>query len=184
LRNLLGLEDEDELADAERDLSLQAAESITFLAPPYSLRTLEAIHRQLFGDVYPWAGQLRTVDISKGETRFCTLGRIEPEAEKIFDRLAALHWLEGMSRDDLVTHVAELYGDLNMIHPFRDGNGRSQRILFEFIVINAGYEIEWVDVDLDDWVAANVAAVYVNYEPLRAILEQCIGPEIRPDNVL
>lgn len=184
LRNLLGIEDEHELADAERDLSLRAAESIKFAVPPYSLKTLKSIHRQLFGDVYAWAGELRAVDISKGDTRFCTLDRIEPETEKIFGRLATLHWLEGMSRDNLLNHVAELYGDLNMIHPFRDGNGRSQRVLFEFIVINAGYEIEWVDVDLDDWVAANVAAVYLNYEPLRKILERCIGLEIDPENEL
>ncbi|WP_345780003.1 Fic family protein [Luteibacter aegosomatis] len=71
--------------------------------------------------------------------------------------------------------VAELFGDLNVIHPFREGNGRSQRILFENLVINAGFEIGWDGIHPDAWVEANMAAYHVDYLPLQTIFDHCIG---------
>ncbi|WP_345780004.1 hypothetical protein [Luteibacter aegosomatis] len=96
LRNLLDLRDDDALANAERDLTMAAAEEMEFLLPPYSLKSLQDIHRHIFGDIYSWAGELRTVDISKGTTRFCTASRIVPESTKFFGRLAQMEWLEGL----------------------------------------------------------------------------------------
>ncbi len=66
--------------------------------------------------MYHWAGQLRTVDISKGDTHFCNVNRIEPEAIKLFNRIDREGYYAGMSRDALVECVAEFYADLNMIH--------------------------------------------------------------------
>jgi cell filamentation protein len=175
LKNLLDILDDSALADAERDLTAEAADGLDFLPPPYDLDSLKAIHRHLFARIYSWAGELRTVDISKGATRFCTVVRIEPEAGKFFEGMTRLDWLEGLSRDNLIAKVAELFGDFNVIHPFREGNGRAQRILFENLIINAGYEISWHDVDPEAWVIANVAAYNVDYEPLRAIFEKCVG---------
>src|SRR5690606_26758862 len=84
LRNRLGLTSDEALNEAERTLSAIAASEIEFIPPPYDLASLKRIHHQLFQDVYDWAGELRTVDISKGGTHFCNVTRIEPEAEKIF----------------------------------------------------------------------------------------------------
>jgi len=147
--------------------------------PPYDLAYVSAIHRHLFAGVHAWAGELRTVDISKGSTRFCTVDRIAPESAKIFTAMTRLQWFDGMDRKDLVRHAAESFGDFNVIHPFREGNGRVQRIVFEQLIIHAGYEISWVDVEPDDWVDANVAAYQGDYSALATIFDACIGKPIQ-----
>lgn len=176
LKNRLGITDEAALADAERDITTLAADEIEFQSPPYDLATFQHIHKQLFQDVYDWAGEIRSVDISKGNTRFCNVQRIQPEAEKLFNRLAEKDWFEGMPRQALIKEVADLYGELNMVHPFREGNGRAQRVLFEFLVVNAGYEISWEPVSEDEWLEANIrAALAVDMTGLERIFEKCIG---------
>jgi cell filamentation protein len=89
------------------------------------------------------AGELRTVYISKGGMHFCDATRIEADSTKLFRLVASAGGFEAVARSDLVVAVAELHGDLNIIHRFRDGNGRAQRILFEHLIINAGYQIDW-----------------------------------------
>lgn len=178
LRNRLGLKDEQILEHAERGLSELAADSIEFGLPPYDLHYLSNIHRQLFSDIYEWAGQLRTIDISKGNTLFCTVSRIRPEAERLFESLANANWFQGLARGDLIIAGAEMFGDLNMIHPFRDGNGRAQRILFEHLIINAGFQIDWWGVDIDQWAQANINSVVCDYRAMQAVFEQCIGEAI------
>jgi len=128
LRNRFGIHDEQILAEAERALSEVAADSIDFAPPPHDLAYLQQIHRRLFSDLYDWAGQLRTVDISKNDTRFCVTSRIEPEANKLFKMLADANGFQGLDRVNLINACAELFGDLNVVHPFREGNGRAKRI--------------------------------------------------------
>ena len=179
LKNRLDIEDSVALSDAEREITAAAAEEIEFEPPPYHLASLQRIHRCLFADIYDWAGAIRTVDIAKGDTRFCTVRRIEAEAEKLFDQLADKAWLEGLTREVLVREVAVFYGELNMIHPFREGNGRAQRLLFEFLIVNAGYEIRWEPIEEDEWLDANIAsAIACDYSNLEAIFEKCIGGPI------
>jgi len=180
LRNRLDLSDETILMQAERDLSEVAAQTIDFAPPPYDLPYLQALHRQLFSDLYDWAGELRTVDISKDQTHFCVTGRVEPEANKLFLRLAQANWFQHLDRSALITACAELFGDLNMVHPFREGNGRAQRILFEHIIVNAGYEISWWPVEPKEWIAANVDAVGCDYMAMERVFDRCIGNTITP----
>ena len=178
LRNLLDLTDDQTLSEAERALSEVAADAIEFAPPPYDLSYLQSVHRRLFADLYEWAGELRTVDISKDSTHFCTTSRIEPEAKKLFTLLAQANWFQGLYRSALVAASAELFGDLNVVHPFREGNGRAQRILFEHIIVNAGYEISWWAVDAQVWLQANIDAVVCDYRALTDVFERCIGQPI------
>jgi cell filamentation protein len=178
LINRLGLMDDDLLSQAEHDLTQIAASEIDFELPPYNLAYLQQIHRYLFRDVYDWAGEIRTVDISKADTRFCNVNRIEPEANKLFLALAKANWFEGLERSTLVRAAAEFFGDLNVIHPFREGNGRAQRILFEHIIVNAGYEIDWWVVGEGEWIQANIDAVVCDYTALVGIFNRCIGRQI------
>jgi cell filamentation protein len=178
LRNRLNLTDAKTLAQAERDLSEVAAESIDFAPPPYSLSYLQAIHRRLFSDLYDWAGELRAVDISKDDTHFCVTSRIEPEANKLFKVLADANWFQDLDRTHLINASAELFGDLNVVHPFREGNGRAQRILFEHIIVNAGYEISWWPVEPGEWIQANIDAVGCDYAGLVRVFERCVGQAI------
>ncbi len=115
------------------------------------------------------------MNIRKGDTLFCTADRIAPEADKIFRVMESAGWFVGASKAELVTQIAGTYGDLNVIHPFREGNGRAQRILFEQIIINAGYAVDWWLIKDTAWVPANIDAVMCDYRGLEALFELCIG---------
>lgn len=80
-----------------------------------------------------------------------------------------------MTRKNLISSISEFYGDLNMLHPFREGNGRVQRLLFEKIIINAEFEISWVPITPTEWLQANIASVNCNYLLFQSIFERCIG---------
>jgi len=174
LINELGITDAKELETAEQQLTELAALDIDFQPPPYDLDYLRELHRNLFGDIYGWAGELRSIDLVKGDTRFCSCQRIAAEATKQFESLAAANYFEGDSRQDLVAHAAEFYVELNMSHPFREGNGRVQRILFEHMIINCGYEFSLGGISEEEWVQANVAGMNCNYRPMRKIFDRCI----------
>ncbi|MFK3819509.1 Fic/DOC family protein [Pseudomonas sp. NPDC089407] len=178
LRNKLGIEDDNRLEQAERLLTAIAADHIEFELPPYDLGYLRKIHAALFFDLYDWAGQLRTVAISKQDTRFCQPEFMERQAALVFKRMEAAQWFEQAPRSELIALIADEYSELNVVHPFRDGNGRAQRILFEHVIYNAGYDVSWWAVEPDQWLAANIAAYHCDLEPLTAIFDRCIGGPI------
>lgn len=134
------------------------------------------MHRYLFQDIYDWAGELREVDISKGATRFANVTRIEPEAHKLFGQLATEDHFVGLPREKFVARLAHYYCELNVIHPFRDGNGRAQRLLFEVISINAGYLLRWEPIGRTEWLKANIAAYNCQLEPLMTLLDRTLTP--------
>ncbi|WP_447956067.1 putative adenosine monophosphate-protein transferase Fic [Vreelandella sp. EE7] len=175
LRNKLEIIDAEELEAAELELSLINADSIELSSPPYDFEYLKHLHYQLFNDLYRWAGNVRTIDIAKGNTRFCNVNRIPPEAEKLFAKLAEQHYFATLNKADLISACAELYGDLNVLHPFRDGNGRAQRLFFEHLIINCGYQLSWHHLERSEWIEANIAGVHCNYRPLASLFERCIG---------
>lgn len=184
LINLLDLRNADDLEDAERYLSAVAASRLEFTPPPYNLDSLKRIHRALFSNVYSWAGEVRFSAISKDKTRFCSPERIEPEAAREFEKMAEAGWFEGYSRDQLVVAVAESFGTLNVAHPFREGNGRTQRILFEWIIINAGLPVNWELVDREEWVNANIRSYLGDDGWLIHIFDRCIGQPIMESDAL
>ncbi len=95
----------------------------------FDLKHLQAIHAYIFQDVYDWAGELRKVDISKG-FMFCNFLFISEQAEEIFGKLKAENYLHGLKEDDFIVRLAYYFSEINALHLFREGNGRSQR---EFI---------------------------------------------------
>ncbi|WP_047598191.1 Fic/DOC family protein [Pseudomonas sp. RIT288] len=178
LINLLNLQNAQDLDEAERYINEVAAETLDFILPPYSLATLKQIHRTLFERVYSWAGEIRSLAISKGTTRFCSPEFIEREVAKEFERIEAANWFEGYRRDQLVVSVAESYGTLNVAHPFREGNGRTQRILFEYIIVNAGYSIDWSSIGRQEWIDACIHSFYTSDQPLADIFDRCVGTSL------
>lgn len=175
LRNLLNIEDDAELANAEQEITELAVDGIDFEPPPYDFGYFKKLHSLIFEDVYEWAGKVRTIDMSKGDTRFCTCSRITPETDKIFQAFAEADYYQHYDRENFVKAIAELYVELNMAHPFREGNGRAQRMLFEHIIINAGYEFDLESVTQPEWIDANIAGVGCNYEPMITLFSRCIG---------
>ncbi|MGD9699605.1 putative adenosine monophosphate-protein transferase Fic [Acinetobacter sp.] len=179
LKNKLNIKDIDILAEAEREFSELAISQIEYADPPYNLDYLKSIHFQLFSDVYEWAGEFRQVDISKGDTRFCNFSRIDVEANKIFKQLQQQNYFYGLSKQDLIYKIADLYCELNIIHPFREGNGRTQRIFFEHLVAFCGYGIDWSKVpSQEEWINANIAGYHCNLNSLVRIFAECLIDQI------
>jgi cell filamentation protein len=137
------------------------------------LSHLQLLHKQLFQDVFEWAGEIRTVDISKWTTRFCTSHRIEQESKKQFSRIPLLISIN--STEELITEIADVFCELNIIHPFREGNGRTQRFFFEELFFFFDLNIEWPDITKENWVEANIRGYNGDLQPLIQILTAAIS---------
>lgn len=174
LKNKFNITDDVILQKAEKEISAEASYSIQFKSPPYDLNYLKNIHFKLFSKIYSWAGEIRRIDISKEDTRFCTASRIEPEATKIFKKLAERNFFVELSTKELIEKLAELYGNLNIIHPFREGNGRTQRILFEHIAWNCNYNLDWSVAFKDEWIRANILSVHCDFSLLEKIFDNAL----------
>lgn len=182
LRNRLGITDRRELAQVEADLTAARLYELQ-LAPivgAYDLAHLQAIHRHLFQDVYDWAGQLRTVSLGKGRL-FCPPSDIETVANRIFDRLAHADHLVGLQRAVFVDRLAELLGHVNELHPFREGNGRTQRAFLFQLSYHAGYWIRWENMDPAVNDEASWAARNGDHRQLADMLDHLVEPLPRRD---
>lgn len=151
LINKLDIRDENELAEAEGIITgLKASELIVAsLKPDFSFEDYKQIHKYLFDMLYDWAGEIRTIPISKSATKFAVPEHIEENGTKIFERLRSLNYFCRLPRDEFVLQIADLYHTINMLHPFREGNGRTQRVFFFQLIRNAGYEIDYSDFNSD-----------------------------------
>lgn len=175
LRNQLGLPTAVELQAAEREITHAA---LIFLKespvpPSYDLRHLCAIHRRIFGDIYEWAGQLRTVAIAKGSW-FCLPQYIESSAAEIFRALHGENLLRGLPRDVFTERLAYYLGEVNAVHPFREGNGRAQRAFFEQLASDAGFILDWQHLDADRNVAASAAIMHGDPAPMQKMLDELL----------
>jgi cell filamentation protein len=175
LRNLLGITDPAELSEVEAALSASRLVDLERRRLPgaYDLDHLRAFHRYILGDVYEWAGELRTVSIAKGSL-FCLPQHLEPYGGDIFSRLAAADRLRGLAREQFISRLAEFLGDVNALHPFREGNGRAQRAFFSQLAHDAGHHIDWVRIDPARNVTASTAAHHGDLALLTAMLDDLV----------
>lgn len=175
LRNRLGITDKAELAQAEAELTGYRLIELQLNPLPgrYDLAHLQAFHRHIFGDVYDWAGELRTVSIGKGGL-FCLPQHLVSFAGEVFGRLAHEDYLRGLGRAAFVDRLTALLADVNALHPFREGNGRSQRAFLAQLSRAAGYRIRWAAMDAEVNVAASAAAHRGDNTLLRAMLEELV----------
>ena len=174
LRNRFGIVDAAILEMTEADLV--AARSRELVRNPlkgqFDLRHLQAIHHYLFGDLYEWAGELRTVDISKNDNMFAHHAHIVSAAELIFERLAAAQYLAGLDADAFSSRVAYFLGEINALHPFREGNGRAQREFISHLAQANGYYIAWEKVIPSELLQASIESFKGDLSKLSAILKQ------------
>ena len=149
LENKLGIMDSAELAREEERLSKKRAKELfekDLLAgePAGKFSTLQKIHKILFADIYPFAGQLRIVNLAKGNFRFAPLMYLD----------AALANIDQMPQSDF-DEIIEKYVEMNIAHPFREGNGRSTRIWLDHILKHEiGKVVDWSLVDKEDYLLA------------------------------
>lgn len=149
LENKLGLTSSAELAREEERISKKKAlelfeSGVLDALAPGAFASLQAIHQQLFGEIYDFAGQLRTVNIAKGSFRFAPVVYLK----------AALENIDKMPQSTF-DEIIEKYVEMNIAHPFREGNGRSTRIWLDGMLKAAlGKVVDWSRVDKEDYLLA------------------------------
>jgi cell filamentation protein len=134
----------------------------------------KAIHHFLFSDLYDWAGQIRTVNISKKGTRFCPTGEIEQRAILIFDRLEDQNYFRGLPHDAFTDEIVDFYCATNDLHPFREGNGRTQRAFLTQLIRSSGYDIHWSEMDTDLLMIATIQSAQGVTDLLRQVMSESI----------
>jgi cell filamentation protein len=145
LKNLRGLTNLELLDRFEaRRTHRRIAELIdTPVAGRFDVAHLKAIHRYIFQDVYHWAGECRTVNISKGGHLFGVAAFLEAALQQVLQKLAAENYLAGLDAAGFSGRAAWFLGEINAAHPFREGNGRTQREFIRELGLKAGHYIDW-----------------------------------------
>jgi len=169
LKNKLKLRDPGQLAAFEAEISAQRADEPL---PPGELDRNHylAIHHHLFQDVYAWAGCIRTIRISKGPASFCYPENIEGELERIFSWLSAENLLQGLSSEKFAAKAAHFLAELNAIHPFREGNGRTQNVFLVLLADRAGHPLDMDRLDPQSLLSAMVASFGGNEAQLAKVI--------------
>ena len=177
LKNKLNIKDPDILHKAERDYSSvrQAELATKGVTGDSSFSHLCSIHKHLFQDIYSWAGNARTVDISKG-TIFCLVQFLEAQFDDLYRKLKKENFLSDITDKKEMSHRLAYYlGELNMIHPFREGNGRTQRIYIEQLCQNNGrFEIDFTESTKEEMVLASIRSANVSNDLLEDLINKCL----------
>jgi cell filamentation protein, protein adenylyltransferase len=177
LRNRFNYTDPAKLDRAERRL---AADRATQPIPrgSFDLPHLCAIHRHLFQDIYDWAGELRTVEISKGSQQFQFRQFIETGMADVHRRLVRSRFLHGLSPTGFAEQAAVILGDINYIHPFREGNGRTQLQYLKQLAQDAGYTLDLAWINGPRWIEASMASHAADYRPMATVIAAALkGPD-------
>lgn len=157
LRNRLGITDAGQLEHVEFLLVSQRLEE-AIPKGNFDLPHLQKIHWHLFQDVYDWAGEIRKVDIGKGGFGFHPHGRIEMGMADVHKRLDQQSYLRGLHRDKFAVEAAEYIGDVNRLHPFREGNGRTQLQYLKQLGEQANHKIDLSRFERKSWIQASIEA--------------------------
>lgn len=160
LKNKLNITVEEKLKEYETKMvafKLATINSASFKRT-YDKQHLRAIHKYLFEDVYDFAGEYRLENITKDNFIFSQYQFIEENIEEIFKK-TNIKGLENLSFEELIPRLSEFMTDLNVLHPFREGNGRATREFIREFLDKLGYEINWFEIDYNDILSASMLAV-------------------------
>lgn len=159
--NKLNIKDPDILISIENDLTYQRLSEL-YLSPVmgrFGVTHLQKIHRYIFQDLYLFAGKIRSETIRKGDTQFCDCRFIVNNLNILFSKLKADKFFIGLGVEDFADKSSSFLSELNIIHPFREGNGRSIREYFRCLALKSGYIIDWSLVDKDELLDAFIYSV-------------------------
>lgn len=183
LRNKPDLRDPAELARFERGATAIRIQELREnpVKGDYDLQHLQSIHRQVFKDVYSWAGEVRTVNIVKGapgdRTLFALTDEIKGKAERVHADLKEAGYLRGMDKEQFSTKMAQVYAAVNEMHPFREGNGRATREYMYQLGKEAGYQLDYAKVGKEAWNEAAKQSVRGNLAPIREVFYEITTAE-------
>ncbi len=171
LINKLNITNSDDLYVAEREITSVklAYAKQNKIKGNFDLKHLQKIHKFLFEDIYSWAGKLRHVNIAKGN-QFCLAQNLESYADNIFSKLKAENYL--VDAENVSERLAYYLSEINVLHPFREGNGRTQRLFIEYLALNAGYRVDFSDVTPEEMIIASAESFACDYEKINSMFER------------
>ncbi len=177
LINKFGIKDENQLAEVEANITLLKITTLERqpIKGNFDFEHYKTIHKFLIEDIYDWAGHIRTIDISKKGTDFICADKINNIAQECFARLKKCNYFKDMPFDEFIENIVDFYCTTNILHPFREGNGRTQRAFISQLIRNAGYEINFSTIDADELMIATIkSANGVTYDLYKIFKENII----------
>ncbi len=176
LINKLNITSDEDLFNAERELvSLRTYElNEKPLKGNFDFKYLKDIHKYLFQDVYRWAGDIRNCNIAKQDL-FCLTEHIESFGTDLFNKLKKEKYFVNYDNETTLDKLVELFADINALHPFREGNGRSQRVFIESLAKINGIYLDLTNVSKMDMIVASHKSINGNYKKLRDMFQENSG---------
>lgn len=177
LINKENIRDPRQLAEYEADITMlrqYELEHEHVIKGKFGIAHLKRIHHYIFQDVYPFAGKFRTESISKGNTLFCNYSYIGDNLKSLCDELKRNSYLRNLTAKDFSAKAAYFMAEMNMIHPFREGNGRCIREFLRQLALYCGYTIEWSLIEKQVLFDATITAVNYTLKPLTDCIFQVI----------
>lgn len=158
LINKLDIRDYDDLVKAERQTTgFRLAElQKKPIYGQFGLKHLQKIHNHIFQDIYPFAGKFRDVGISKGGTAFAPPFAINSYGSQVLKQLKEERFLKGTSKEEFAERASYYLSEINMFHPFREGNGRTQREFFRLLGMKNGYRINWSEISREEMLESSI----------------------------
>ncbi|MEY2926304.1 MAG: hypothetical protein RL367_781 [Pseudomonadota bacterium] len=177
LKNRLNERSGDRLAIVERQISGEQIATTRGMTFPVSAAGYRALHKHIFGDIYDWAGQFRTVDIAKPGTYFARAFAITGEMDKRFAAFARER-AGRLAPDNVFDRLGHHISELNAIHPFREGNGRTMRAHASLLARDTGMDVDGTKIDPDRWMhASKISFQTADHRQIAQLLHDCC---IRP----
>ncbi len=172
LDNKLGIATEEELAEPERRISKARLVGLIEKEKDrnivFNKEYFLSIHKYIFQDIYPWAGTIREVDLYKGDSAFAPARFLDGSLNDLFDNLKKDNYLQGFTTEEVAELSSYYMLELNFIHPFREGNGRTKRHFMTQLVDRAGYDLGLESIEPNQLVMADILAFDDNEADIKA----------------
>lgn len=179
LQNKLGISDIAKLHEVEQDIVVKATAKLLYekLPTDFDFECLKHIHKVLFEDIYDFAGQIRTVDITKPDSKvpFAYARFLAPESDRIFGELKKKSYLANLPKEKFIKEISSLVAELNALHPFREGNGRTIRLFLILLADKAGYLLDYSQVSSEELINADIQAFQGNDALLQAVYNRVVA---------
>ena len=158
LINKFNITDEEKLTSLEADISLMKSAQLekSDMKADFNEEDYKELHRYLLGDIYDWAGEYRSINMTKKGTKFAECDRIPELMNRCFARLKKLNYFLDTDFDEFIDELVDFYCTINHIHPFREGNGRVQRVFITQLVRYNGCDINFSQINTDDLMVATI----------------------------
>lgn len=171
LVNKLDIHDNQKLEEIERKIVLAKLYELrqNHQIGNFDINHFVGIHKFLFEDIYPFAGLFRNENIAKGNFSFAEWEYIEEQLKKLLDELKEENYLQNLDRETFIKRLSYYMAELNVLHPFREGNGRTIRELVREICFDCGYVIDWYEINHDDILRASIKAVVDETEQIKML---------------